>query len=145
MDRFQNSKHTKSPQTLCCSLTVSCQIFGCVHWQGPKMPVLVLSCKYPRRMVFTVALYDIVPPLPLFLSSFVFFFFAFTYLFIAHLVIAAVFLPLLCHLSTEFQLHPCHLWSIETIYSIVDMSVITPSSVLFREMAKGDCMWWRSI
>lgn len=35
---------------------------------GPKMPVLVLSCKYPRRMVFTVCLYDIVPPLPLFLS-----------------------------------------------------------------------------
>lgn len=78
MDRFQNSKHKKSPQTLCCSLTVSCEIFVCVH-TSPKMPVLVLSCKYPRRMVFTVCLYDIVPPLPLFLSRVFFCIYLFIY------------------------------------------------------------------
>lgn len=46
---------------------------------GPKMPVLVLSCKYPRRMVFTVCLYDIVPPLPLFLSRVFFCIYLFIY------------------------------------------------------------------
>lgn len=38
----------------------------------------------------------------------------FVYLFLTDLVIAAVFLPLLCFLSMEFWLHPCLLWSMKS-------------------------------
>lgn len=59
------------------------------------------------------------------------------YLFRADLIVSALLLPMPCCLSIEFQLCPCHLWSIKTISSIVDIGYNSFLCTLQRAYQKG--------